>query len=88
MCDAWSPLLVWLNNRRRARGQVRASYHWALKRPEDVESWGDGIRLLDKWFLLDRPLPRLAASHQWMRHFPPLAKSSGIFHYRLGQPKE
>jgi len=88
VCDAWSPLLVWMNNRRKAGCGVSARYQWGLKRPEDIESWGDGIRLLDKWYLLDRPLPRLAASHQWMRHFPPLAKSSGIFHYQLGQPKE
>ncbi len=84
-CDAWSPLLVWLNNRRKAGCGVSARYQWGLKRPEDVESWGDGIRLLDKWYLLDRPLPRLAASHQWLRHIPAMAKSSGIFHYRLGE---
>ena len=83
VCDAWSPLLVWMNNRRVPRTQVGARYYWALKRGKDLESWGEGIRLLDEWFLLDRPLPRLAVSHQWMRHFPPLAKAAGIFHYRL-----
>jgi len=84
VCDAWSPLLVWLNNRRSGRVPFGARYQWALKHGQDLESWGDGICLLDEWFLLDRPLPRLAASHQWMRHFPPLAKAAGIFHYRLG----
>ncbi len=31
----------------------------------------------------DRPEPRLGAA-QWMRHLPPLAKGTGIYHYQLG----
>ncbi len=85
VCDAFSPLLVRLNNFRIARTKIGARYYWGLKRGKDVESWGDGISLLDEWFPFDRPEPRLAHI-QWVRYIPPLAKVMGIFHYRLGKP--
>lgn len=83
--DAISPYLVWLNNLRIARTKIGARYHWGLKRGKDVEGWGNDIHLLDEWFYFSRPEPRL--SHvRWMRHITPLAKASGVFHCRLGQP--
>jgi O-methyltransferase involved in polyketide biosynthesis len=85
VCDAFSPLLVRLNNFRIARTKIGARYYWGLKRGKDVESWGDGINLLDEWFPFSRPEPRLAHV-RWMRYIPPLAKVMGIFHYRLGKP--
>lgn len=82
--DAFSPLLVWANNLRLtlSRTKIGTRYHWGLKRGKDLESWGDGIRLLDEWFPFDRPEPRLAHV-RWMRHVPLLAKVMGIFHYRF-----
>jgi len=85
--DAYSPLLVWMNNLRVARAKIGARYQWAMKRGKDLEKWGDGIRLLDEWFYLDRYEPRLA-SHWWMRRIPLLAKASGIYHYQLGSLTE
>lgn len=82
VCDAFSPYMVWLNNLRIAHTKIGARYHWGLKRGKDVEKWGDGIYLLDEWFYFSRPEPRLAHA-RWMRYIPPLAKASGIFHYRL-----
>jgi O-methyltransferase involved in polyketide biosynthesis len=87
VCDAFSPYMVWLNNLRIARTKIGARYHWGLKRGRDVEKWGDDIRLLDEWFYFSRPEPRLAHA-RWMRYIPPLAKASGIFHYRLGKQAE
>jgi len=84
VCDAFSPLLVWANNLRIARTKMGARYHWALKRGQDLERWGDGICLLDEWFPFDRPEPRLAHV-QWVRYIPPLARVMGIFHYRLAR---
>jgi O-methyltransferase involved in polyketide biosynthesis len=85
--DAFSPLLVRANNLRLriSPANISARYHWGLKRGTDLESWGDGICLMDEWFLFDRPEPRLAHI-QWMRHIPLLARVIGIFHYRLGPP--
>ena len=81
--DAFSPFLVRMNNIRISRTKIGARYSWGLKRGKDLESWGDGIHLLDEWFPFNRPEPRLAHV-QWMRHIPLFAKIFGIFHYRLG----
>ncbi len=85
--DAFSPFIVWANNLRIARTKIGARYHWGVKRGKDLESWGDGIHLLDTWFPFDNPEPRLAHV-RWMRHIPPLAKVMGIFHYRLGEAEQ
>lgn len=82
--DAFSPYLIWVNNLRFSLTQFGARYHWGLRRGEDLERWGDGIQLLNQWFVFSRPEPRLAHA-QWMRHFPLFAKAMGIFHYRLGE---
>jgi O-methyltransferase involved in polyketide biosynthesis len=82
--DAFSPFFAWANNRRVARTQIGARCHWALKRGKDLESWGDGTRLLDEWFPFSSPEPRLAHI-RWVRYIPLLAKTTGVFHYRLGE---
>ena len=84
--DAFSPFLIRMNNLRLklSRAKLGAHYQWGLKRGRELESWGNGICLLDTWFPFDRPEPRLARV-QWVRHIPPLAKVMGIFHYRLGK---
>ncbi|NIS80502.1 MAG: class I SAM-dependent methyltransferase [Anaerolineales bacterium] len=82
--DAYSPFLVRMNNLRFSRTKIGARYRWGLKRGQDLEHWGEGITLLDEWFLFSRPEPRLARV-RWMRHIPMLAKVMGIFHYRLGK---
>jgi O-methyltransferase involved in polyketide biosynthesis len=73
-CDAFSPFAVRATNRRMARSKLSARY---------IEAWGDGIRLLDEWFPLSSPEPRLGHL-RWMRWIPPLARVMGVFHYRLG----
>ena len=81
--DAFSPLLVRANNIRMALSKIGARYNWGLKRGEELESWGPGIRLLDEWGYFDRPEPRLAKI-SWMRHIPLLARVLRIYHYQLG----
>ena len=85
VCDATSPLIVRLNNLRTSRTKIGIRYHWGLKQAKDVENWGEDIRLLDEWYLFDEPVPRLGASHRWMRIIPQLAKSLGILHFQLGK---
>ena len=84
VCDAVTPYAVWLNNLKISTTKISARYHWGLKQGKDLESWGNGIRLLDEWFYFDNPEPRLSSS-RWMRYIPLFAKASGIFHYRLGK---
>lgn len=81
--DAFSPFFVWANNRRVARTQIGARCYWGLGRGQDLEGWGDGICLLDEWFPFRCAEPRLGRA-QWVRHIPLLAKTMGVFHYRLG----
>jgi O-methyltransferase involved in polyketide biosynthesis len=87
VCDAFSPFLVWANNRRIARTKMGARYYWGLRRGKDLERWSDGICLLNEWFPFDHPEPRLAHL-RWVRLIPPLAKVMGVFHYRLGEPPQ
>lgn len=82
-CDAHTPFVVWADNLHLALAGVKARLHWKLKNPKDVENWGEGIRLLDEWNYFEEDEPRLT-TFRWVRKIPPLAKSSGIFHYKLG----
>ncbi len=82
--DAFSPFLIRANNLRLSITKFGARYHWGIWRGQEIESWGDGIHLLDEWGYFDRPEPRL--DHiRWMRHIPLLARVLRIYHYRLGK---
>ncbi len=82
--DAFSPFLVRANNIRMAISGFGVRYHWGLRRGQELESWGDSIRLLDEWGYFDRSEPRL--DHiRWMRHIPLLARVMRIYHFRLGK---
>ena len=83
VCDAHTPYVVWADNLSLALARTKARLHWKLKHGKEVESWGAGISMLEEWFYFDRPEPRLNA-YRWMRFFPLLGKSTGIFHYKLG----
>jgi O-methyltransferase involved in polyketide biosynthesis len=82
VCDAHTPFVIWADNVHLALARVKARLHWKLENPRDVETWGAGIRLLDEWnyYSDDDPLMK---SFRWVRMFPALAKSSGIYHYKL-----
>lgn len=82
--DAFSPFYVWGNNRRVSRTKIGARADWALKHPTDLEGWEEGIHLMDEWYPFLAGEPRLAHL-RWARFFPLLSKTTGIFHYQLGQ---
>ena len=83
VCDAHTPFVIWADNLHLALARVKARMHWKLKDPRDVETWGAGFRLLDEWnyYCDDEPLMK---PFLWLRLIPGLARSSGIYHYRLG----
>jgi O-methyltransferase involved in polyketide biosynthesis len=83
ICDAHTPFVIRSDNLQLALSGVKAQLHWGLKHGRDVEKWGAGISMLEEWFYFDEPEPRMAP-YRWMRFFPLLGKSTGIFHYRLG----
>jgi O-methyltransferase involved in polyketide biosynthesis len=83
VCDAHTPFVLWADNRQLASSRISARLQWGLKHGRDVESWGEGIVMLDEWFYFTGNEPRVKP-YRWMRLFPLLGRSTGIFHYRLG----
>ncbi len=84
--DAFSPFFVWANNRRVARTKIGARCYWALKDGKELEGWSDGIRLLDAWFPFEQAEPRLGKA-RWVRRIRFLARTMGVFSYRLDKPE-
>ena len=84
VCDSFTPFIVWVDNLHLEFWKIKARLRWKLKRPRDVESWGEGISLREEWYYFDRPEPRLGAA-RLMRHFPLLGRCTGIFRYQLGR---
>lgn len=84
--DAFSPFLVWVGNRQISLSKFSARFRWGIWRGQEIEGWGDGIRLLDEWGWIDQPEPRLAR-FRWMRYIPLLAGVTRIYHYQLGEER-
>ncbi len=86
VCDAHTPFVIWADNLHLAVAHLPARMHWKLKDPHEVETWNEGFRLLDEWnyYVGDEPLMK---PYRWFRLIPGVAKSSGIYHYRLGTKK-
>jgi methyltransferase (TIGR00027 family) len=53
--DADSPFMRLAHNLRVTRKRIGAHLHWDLKHSQDLEGWGDGIRLLDECFPFQYP---------------------------------
>jgi O-methyltransferase involved in polyketide biosynthesis len=83
VCDAHTPFVMRANNLQLVMAGVEARLHWGLKHGRDVESWGEGISMLEEWFYFDQPEPRFE-KYRWMKVIPLLGRSTGIFHYRIG----
>ena len=86
VCDAHTPFVIWADNIHLRLAKVKARMHWSIKNGKDVEAWGEDFRLLDEWNYYQEDTAQLKA-FRWVRLIPPLAKSSGVFHYRLGVQK-
>jgi O-methyltransferase involved in polyketide biosynthesis len=82
--DAFSPFLIWVGNRQISFSKFSARFRWGPRSGQEIEGWGDGICLLDKWGWIDQPESRLSRFH-WMRHIPLLAGVTRIYHFRLGE---
>jgi O-methyltransferase involved in polyketide biosynthesis len=84
VCDAQKPFMVRLENLHLILARVAARLHWSLRDGKDVEQWGGDIRLLDEWNFGSDEMAELKG-FRWVRWVRPLARASGIFHYRLGR---
>ncbi len=82
--DGWRPFEVWLANRYLSKSLFAGLMRWGLREGRELESWGEGIRLLDEWGFFDQPEPRLD-SYNWMAPLFRLFKPMRIFHFQLGE---
>ena len=85
--DACSPLHVWVANRQTASVKLNVRLQWGIWHGQEMEKWGDGIRLLDEWGFFDPPEPRLAHL-RWLRPLESLIRTSRIYHFQLGETPE
>jgi hypothetical protein len=64
--------------------KLSARAKWGLRRGQEIESWGDGIHLLDDWGYFNRSEPRL--DHiRWVRHIQRVGIMPRIYHFQLGE---
>ena len=82
--DGWRPFEVWLGNRYLSKSLYAGLMRWGFWRGQELESWGEDIRLLDEWGFFDQPEPRLN-SYRWMAPIFRLFKPMRIFHFQLGE---
>ena len=81
--DGWRPFEVWTSNRYLSKTPYAGLMQWSFWNGKDIESWGDGIRLLDERNFFDQPEPRLS-SFRWMAPLFRLFKPMRLFHFQLG----
>jgi O-methyltransferase involved in polyketide biosynthesis len=81
--DALSPFSVRIHQLNPAIRKASVHLRWGLMDGKTLETWGDGIHLLEEWLYFDKNEPRLRG-YNLMRYFPPLAKANFILHYQLG----
>jgi len=82
--DGWRPFEVWLGNRYLSNSSFAGLMRWGFWSGQKIESWGDGIHLLDEWGFFKQPEPRMD-SYRWMALIFRLFKPMRIFHFRLGE---
>ncbi len=81
--DAAAPFISYLHNLSSSVLKLSGTrILWDARGPRDLESWG--LCLLDQWYYFDEPEPRLRA-FAWMRLIPFMARSTGIFRFRLSR---
>jgi O-methyltransferase involved in polyketide biosynthesis len=83
--DAYSPIHKVVSNLQTARFGFRA--HWGIWHGQEIESWGEGIHLLDEWGYLDETGPRMAYV-RWLRPIEFLFRTLRIYHFQLGNVVE
>jgi O-methyltransferase involved in polyketide biosynthesis len=80
--DCYSPIHVWRSNLQTARFGFRT--RWGIWHGQEIERWGDDIRLLDEWGYFDCPDTRLD-SIRWLRPIEGLARTFRIYQFQLGK---
>jgi O-methyltransferase involved in polyketide biosynthesis len=82
--DGYSPLHIWRHNLQTSTSKINLRVHWGIWHGQEIEGWGDGVRLLDEWGFIDDPTPRLDGI-RWLRSIEALARTLRIYHFQLGE---
>jgi O-methyltransferase involved in polyketide biosynthesis len=82
--DAHTPWVIGTDNLQLLFSRMKARLRFSLKHGRDVEAWGNGIHMLEEWFYFGTDEPRVRP-YRWMYNIAFLRKSTGIFHYQLGE---
>jgi len=84
VCDVSTPFVIFLDNLHIWVRNIKAQIKWGEKNPKELESWGEGIRLLEGWNYYDNERAEFSKS-VLLKVLGPLWKYSGIYRYRLGE---
>lgn len=82
--DSYSPIHVWRHNLQMVTSKINFRTHWGIWHGQEIEGWGDGIRLLGEWGYLDCPDLRVD-SIRWRRPIEALFRTIRIYHFQLGK---
>ncbi len=82
--DAYSPIHVWRHNLQYLISKIKFPTHWGIWHGQEIEGWGDGIRLIDEWGYFDEETPRLNRI-RWLRGIEAMARTFRIYHFQLGK---
>jgi O-methyltransferase involved in polyketide biosynthesis len=85
--DCYSPIHRMLHNFQVTTLGHKASAHWGIWHGQEIERWGNGIRLLGEWGFFDEPEPRLARM-RFIRLIDTLVRTLRIYHFQLGRAAE
>jgi len=83
--DAVTPFHAWTSSHHPAWEAVGSAFRWGLDRPEELQSWAPGIRLLSQTYYLDSASPRLDP-YRLLLLLPAVARGCSVLQYRLGEP--
>jgi O-methyltransferase involved in polyketide biosynthesis len=83
--DAYSPIHVVRHNLQYLLSKIRFSSRWGIWHGQEVEAWGDGIRLLGEWGYFDEKTPRLNRI-RWLRGIEAMARTFRVYRFQLGTP--
>jgi O-methyltransferase involved in polyketide biosynthesis len=82
--DALSPVHVWRHNLQTSASKINLRTHWGIWHGQEIEGWGDSIRLLDEWGFFDSPEPRLDKI-RWLRPIEAIFRTIRIYYFQLGK---
>lgn len=83
VCDVCTPFAVRIDNLHLLAAGSAARMHWAVRDPRELESWDQGIRLVESFSYFDDPHPRMRLP-SWFARIPLMRRASTIQRYELG----